>query len=271
MELILRSWEWRWDVAFVLGVSGVLYLRGWWRLRRMGARLPSRGRLASYLSGWVLLWLALISPIDVLGGMLFSIHMVQHLLLMMFAPPLLWLGSPFPIGLWGLPDSWRRRVGRWFRRRAGLRRTLLEWTPRGGVWLLNVVVLLMWHDPNAYNAALRQPWLHDAEHLTFFLASMLYWWQVIQAGPRLHGRFPWGLRLAYLFGMVPITAAAGVAIAFTKHPIYTYYLSVPRFWGIDVMADQRAGGVLMWVGGGMMYMLGALVLIAAYTRKEEGA
>jgi cytochrome c oxidase assembly factor CtaG len=128
---------------------------------------------------------------------------------------------------------------------------------------------LGWHDPNAYNAALRYDWVHDLEHLTFFGTALLFWWHVTQMAPRIHGRFSRGARIAYLFVTVPVNMLTGVAIAFSSEPIYTYYTAVPRLWGTTVMQDQMLGGIIMWIPGSMMYIIAALILIAGLVRAEE--
>jgi cytochrome c oxidase assembly factor CtaG len=133
--------------------------------------------------------------------------------------------------------------------------------------LVFVAFLLGWHDPIAYDAALRSDLIHDLEHMTFFGTSILFWWLVVGAGPRFRSLSP-GVRLAVLLGTVPVNAAAGVAIAFASQPLYVYYTAVPRFWGITVMQDQMIGGVIMWIPGSMMYLLAALIIISRLIRPE---
>jgi cytochrome c oxidase assembly factor CtaG len=276
---VLLSWEWRAEVVLPLILLAVLYVRGWRHLRRRTrpARLPYRlangWRLAAYLGGLLVILLALVSPIDVLGGQLFFMHMIQHLLLVMIAPPLLMLANPLPFILWGLPQPWRRAAGGWLssalHRESRFRRLLRSATGPGTVWLLYVIFLLGWHDPNLYNAALRNQFVHDVEHLTFFLPAMLYWWHVVGAGPRIHRQFSMPGRIAYNIAAIPPTMFTGIAIAFAEQPIYSYYLSVPRPWSLDVLSDQRISGVIMWIPGSMMYMIAVLLLAARWLRGEE--
>jgi putative membrane protein len=277
-QAVLLSWDVRVEVILILALAGTLYLLGWLRLRALrkaapGAvdrgRLATSGRLVAYLGGLVILGLALMSPIDVLGGQFFFMHMIQHLLLVMIVPPLLWLASPLPFVLWGLPVSARRQVGGWLRPRSALRLRLRALTPPGIVWMLFVAALLGWHDPDAYQAALQDDLVHDLEHLTFFVTAVLFWWHVIHAAPHIHKRLPRGGRVAYVLAAVPPTMAAGVVIALSGQPIYTYYAGVPRLWGISVMQDQMLGGVIMWIPGSMMYILAALVLISRWLQEEE--
>jgi putative membrane protein len=184
---VLLSWDWRIEVIIPLLTLGLLYTRGWWRLRqRTAASRQRRGRpqrqhmtagwkLASYWAGLAFIALALLSPIDVLSSQLFFVHMIQHLMLIMFAPPLLLITNPMPVLLWGLPDRLRYFVGnglshllhRESRFRTGLRAA----TVPGAVWLLWLVSIVAWHDPFLYDAALRYQWLHDVEHLSFLVAA----------------------------------------------------------------------------------------------------
>ena len=272
---ILLSWEWRPAVLLPLLILGVLYTLGWRRLRQKSShrRLANGWRLAAYLTGLLLILLALVSPIDVLGGQLFFMHMIQHLLLVMLAPPLLMLANPLPFLLWGLPGRSRRRVGgvlsTALHRKSSLRRGLRLATGPGIVWLLYVISLLIWHDPNLYNAALRNELVHDVEHLTFFLPAILFWWHVVGAGPRIHKQFGRAARVAFLVAAIPPMMFTGIAIAFANQPIYSYYLTVPRPWGLDVLSDQRIAGIIMWIPGSMMHMIGILVLAARWLQGEE--
>ena len=276
---LLLSWDLRPEVIAVLALAGIIYSRGWLRIRELrSARvegtksslqhpLATGWRLASYLGGLIILGVALMSPIDVLGGQLFTMHMIQHLLVVMIAPPLLLLANPLPFFMWGLPSRGRRQVGQLLNRRSAVRRGLHALAAPGLVWMAFVAVFLGWHDPKAYNAALRSDLIHDVEHLTFFASAVLYWWLVVGAGPRLRS-LSRALRIGLLLAVVPVNMAAGVAIAFASQPIYTYYTTVPRLWGMTVMLDQMVGGVIMWIPGSMMYILAALILISRLIQAE---
>jgi cytochrome c oxidase assembly factor CtaG len=207
------------------------------------------------------------SPIDVLSGQLFFMHMIQHLLLVMIVPPLLLIANPLPFIMWGLPVRARRNAGGLLRRRSSFRRVLRAALAPGLVWMAFIAIYLGWHDPNAYNAALRSEFIHDLEHLTFYLSAIFYWWLIIGSGPRLRSQSR-GARLAFLLATVPINMAAGVAIAFSSQPIYSYYTTVPRLWGISVELDQMIGGVIMWIPGSMMFLLAALILISQLIQAE---
>ncbi len=262
-------WNIRPEIIAPLAILAFVFTRGWWHLRARGhARLASHWRLASFLGGILLIGLALMSPLDRLGYYLFFASMIQHLLLIMFAPPLLLLANPFPFLLWGLPRAWRRRVGMWFAPAARPRARLRAVTRPGLTWVVFVSTLLLWHDAFAYDAALRVLLLNDFQNLTFFGTSLLFWWHVLDAGPRIHRRFRWITRVVYLIGAVPFNMLLGVALAFSTTPWYKYYTEVPRLWDIPPVRDQAIGGLIMWIPGSMMYLLFALIFIARYIQSE---
>jgi putative membrane protein len=271
LSVLVLSWAWRPEVILTLGLGAGTHLAGRWRLVRRGSTgLVSAWRTASYLGGLAILAVALMSPIDVLSAQFFFMHMIQHLLLVMIAPPLLLLADPMPIAMWGLPANLRREAGRWLRPDAGFRQVVRALTVPGLAWLYFVACLVGWHDPWAYNLTLQSELVHDLEHLTFFGTAMLFWWHVIGAAPHIHKRLQGGVRVGYAISVVPATALTGIAIAFASEPVYTYYTTVPRIWGISVIQDQMLGGVIMWIPGSMMYLIAALVLIARLVRTEEG-
>lgn len=268
---LLSGWEWRPEILIVLLTLGTMYIVGWSRLRRQSAygKVATKPRLAAYLGGLAILAISLMSPIDRLGSQLFFMHMLQHMLSIMFAAPLLWLGQPFPIMLWAMPVGLRRRVAGLFTRRSPFRRALTAATRPGISWLIFVTIYLGWHDPNAYNAALYYRWVHDIQHITFFLAAMLYWWHIVGAAPHIHGRFPGWARMAYLLATVPPNMLVGVSIAFAGKVIYTYYLSVPRIWGFTALQDQMLSGAIMWIPGSMMFIMVALLILALMFREKD--
>ncbi|MFQ5943742.1 MAG: cytochrome c oxidase assembly protein [Anaerolineales bacterium] len=267
---LLRAWDFRPEVLLVLLLAGTLFSLGWWRLRRGTSRRFARSwRLVVYLTGLGLLALALISPIDSLGAYLLSMHMIQHLLLVMLAPVFLLITNPLPFTMWGMPDGLRLRVGGLLEQRSRLRRALAAITTPGLVWIALVVVLVGWHDPRAYDAALRSPLVHNLEHLSFFVVAMFFWWHITAAGPQLHGVPTAGVRIALLLITVPVTMGIGIVIALSAQPIYLNYITVPRVMGLSVMEDQRLAGAIMWIPGSMMLILAALTLLARIVSAEE--
>lgn len=273
LRAVLTSWQWRADVIMVLLLAGTLFVRGWVQLHRRSQHLARPWRLVAYLSGLLVIALALMSPIDTLVQQLFFVHMIQHLLLIMVAPPLLLIVNPLPFTLWGLPDRWRHRVGGWLgralHRNGRFRPQLRSATAPGTVWLFSVISILLWHDPNAYNAALRHNLIHDAEHLMFFAAGMAFWWRITGAGPRIYKQSGLVGRIIFVLAAVPPNMALGATLAFIDAPVYTYYTAVPRLWGLSALTDQRIGGLIMWIPGSMMYIIAALILSGRILGREE--
>ncbi|MCA9868230.1 MAG: cytochrome c oxidase assembly protein [Anaerolineales bacterium] len=265
------SWGWRPEVVIVLWVPGVLFLLGWRKLRRIsgsarGARsLGAAWRPVAYISGLLVIGLALMSPIDVLGQQLFFMHMIQHLLLIMVAPVLLLLPNPMPFLLWGLPARARLAAGSALNlvlhKQSTIGRLLRRATSPAIVWFSMIVFIIGWHDPNTYDAALQNELVHDLEHVTMFVAGMLFWWTVIGAGPRLNKNMSLPAKIAFVIAAVPPNMALGAALAFSQEPIYSFYVDMPRLWGMSVLDDQRLSGIIMWIPGSMMYLIAALVLL----------
>ena len=268
---LLSPWEWRPEVALTIGVMAALYGYGWWRVRRQSKRqkFATWWRLAAYYGGLFALALALMSPIDALGGQLLIMHMVQHKILVMFAAPLLWLGTPYPIVLWALPVGVRRVVSAPLVTDTPFRRALTAVTNPAICWLVFLFVYIGWHDPGLYNLALRVDWVHDIEHITFFLAAMLFWWPVVNGAPHLHKALPYWVRIVYLIAFVPPNAITGVVIANSSQVIYTYYETVPHIWGFTAIEDQAWGGAIMWIWSSEMMIQAAVILLGVGVYREK--
>ncbi|RLT40147.1 MAG: cytochrome c oxidase assembly protein [Chloroflexi bacterium] len=270
-----RSWDPRADVIFVLGILGSLYLTGWMRMRA-----PQRGRgritraangwrLGAYLGGLALLGIALMSPLDVLGEQLFFLHMLQHMLLTMYVPPLLLLANPLPFVMWGLPPALRRALGVLLVPKGVVRRALLAVTPPAVLWLIYAGTILLWHDPYAYSLAQGDSLVHDLEHISFFVASLLFWWHITGAGPRIHRPMARWKKILFLLGAVPANMLTGITIAFATAPLYAHYAAMPRLFNISVLGDQQLGGTIMWIQGSEMYIIATLILISRMLGDES--
>jgi cytochrome c oxidase assembly factor CtaG len=255
---------WRaWTAApGVLGgclLGAVLYVRGVRAIRRRaGTRLVAPWRTRSFGLAIAALLVALVSPLDALAGSLFSAHMVQHLLLVMVAAPLLVLGDPMTAMLWALAPRARRVVGLWWRRRRGLRAAWRAIASPGGAWVLHVIALWMWHVPSLYDGAVADGAVHVLEHMTFLVTALLFWWVPFKAHGRRIGA---GTALIYLFGAVLQGTILGALLALARHPLYAAHFGTTRAWGLTPLEDQQLAGLLMWVPAGLVY-LAALVPLA---------
>jgi putative membrane protein len=237
----------------------MVYVRGWRTLSRLTPGVFSQRRLSTFLAGLGVLWLALASPIDAFDPFLLADHMLQHLLLMVVAPPLILLGAPALPLLHGLP-RWAVRDG------LG---PFLSWPPLGRLghilthpavcWLLMAVAMLGWHVPAAYELALRSPGWHDVEHACFFVTSVLFWWPVIQPWPSRPQWPQWTIPLYLLLGDF-VNSALSAFLAFCDRVLYPTYLAVPRLFGISALNDQVAAGAIMWVIGSFAFVVPAVVI-----------
>ncbi len=264
MSSVARAALASWSVPFwaTLGVllAAILYVRGWRGLAYLRPTLLPGWRLVCFLAGLTSLWLAVASPLDAFGNFLLTAHMVQHLLMMVVAAPLILLGAPQNVLLRGLPRwaardalgpflSWRllKRFGRFV-------------THPAFCWLAAAVALLAWHIPAAYDLALVSPGWHDLEHACLFGTSLLFWWPVVlpwPAAPRWHR---WAIPVYLLCGDLVTTILAAV-LCFSDRALYPAYGELPRLFGMSELSDQVAAGAIMWVFSSLV-LLGAAVIIA---------
>ncbi len=265
----LAAWDPDLYTLIPLAVLVGLYLLGRWRLERR-AKYPAGRGLGDlfYLGGALALFAALASPIDVYAGDLFFMHMVQHLLLVMVAAPLLMLANPLSRALWAFPQGVRRRLGGALHRSGPLRWVLRWVTAPVAAWLVFAITLWVWHTPAPYDAALGSEALHAFEHLTMFGAAVIFWWPVIGPAP-MRSHLPHPLRFLYLFLALFQNIILGAILTFADGPVYSHYQGVPAHWGIGSDSDQQLGGVLMWIPGTMMYFTALAVLFFAWLDQED--
>ena len=262
-------WRWRSEVVLPLLLLGSLFIIGWWRLSRRSHQGLPRWRLTVALCGLMTIALAVLSPLDRLAHLLFSAHMIQHMLLMMVAPPLLLLADPFPILLWALPRPGRVLVSRLLVAGAPLRRVWRAMTWMPVAWFTSALALWLWHLPAAYNAALNFRLLHDVEHLAFFWAGILFWWPIVSPAPRLHGHVHHSLRIVYVVLAGGQQALLGLLLSMSPKALYPFYADAPRPWGLSPLDDQAWGGIIMWGTSGVIGIITVMVLVFCLLRREE--
>jgi len=228
----------------------------------------SHWQIALYWLALGAIILAVISPIDALSSTNLSMHMVQHLLLLMIAPLFFLLANPLPGFLWGLPVKGRRQFCRLFKPLSPFRRLLWVLTLLPVAWSVYVFNLWAWHHPSLYQLALRNEWAHDVEHLMFFFTSLIFWWPVVNPAPRLHGEISYGFRIVYLIAATLQNTVLGMVLSLPKNVIYPYYEAMPRLMDLSAINDQALGGGIMWVSS-HMYLIPILVLVARMLMHEE--
>jgi cytochrome c oxidase assembly factor CtaG len=224
----------------------VAYARG---VRRMKRRRWPVWRTGVFFLGIATLLLALVPALEAIAADLFSVHMLQHVLLTMIAPPLLFIGEPVRPLLLGLPDVLRARVVR----PAGRERLGSRTRPRPAHPLVAVVLFVggvyLWHWPPLYDGAVEDARIHVLEHAHFFGAAMLFWSVVIDPLP-FRGTLPYAARIIYLLlaGAAQNTLLGGI-LSFSTRLLYPHYADRTLRYGLDALTDQRIGGALMWVVG----------------------
>lgn len=249
--------------------SLALYLAGFARLQRRTRRARARRwrEAAAFLSGWLALAVAFVSPLDALGAVLFSAHMLQHELLMLVAAPLLVLGRPLAVWVWAFPAQARARIARGTRT-AGVRAAWGWLTAPATAWGLHLAALWGWHVPRAFEAALAHPALHAVQHASFLASALLFWWTILGPRARHAGR---GFAMLSLFTTMAHTGALGALLTLAPALWYPSYLESSAAFGFDPLEDQQLGGLVMWVPGGIAYLAGALAVAASWLIARDSA
>jgi putative membrane protein len=233
-------------------IAGAVYALGIFRLWRRAGR--GRGiafpRVACFAAGLIAIAIALFSPLDAMSEELFSAHMVQHLLLVIVAAPLLVLGEPQYVMLWVPRVDARRSVARWWRRNDALRAAWSAVSRPSIAWLLHVGALWTWHAPRLYDAALRDGRIHVFEHLTFLLTALLFWWVALD-----RHRLRVGVATFYLFAAGLQGTLLGALLTIARHPWYVAHYTTTQSWGLTPMEDQQLAGLIMWIPAGLVYLV----------------
>ncbi|WP_238812799.1 cytochrome c oxidase assembly protein [Paraburkholderia sp. SG-MS1] len=253
-----------WVVALTLA-STLAYAIGHLRLRRRGSshsRAIRAWHASAFAGGMAALVIALCSPLDALSAALFSAHMVQHETMMLIAAPLLVAARPLGVWIWALPRGARRRVGRAVRGPAFVRAWRGLTAPLTG-WLLHAAALWGWHAPVMFEAALAHPWVHTLQHTTFLLTALIFWWTVFGDGA---SRQTGGHALLSVFTTMVHTSALGALISLAPGVWYPSYIEPTSALGVDVLHDQQAGGLIMWVPAAIVYLAGGLAIVARWLR-----
>jgi len=249
------SW-WRWSVhpSTVIGIAvlGALYIWASSKLRRQ----PTIGQKIFFWSGLFVMFASLNGPIhDLSDDYLFSAHMVQHLLLTLAVPPLLLAGTP---GWMLRPVLSRKGI-------APLARFL---TRAPMAFVIFNVTFAVWHLPPFYNSAMAHHSLHILEHLMFMAAAVLMWWPLLSQLPEFP-RLAYPGQMLYSFLMsIPMSIVA-VYIAMADHVLYPAYSAAPRVLPLTPIEDQLLGALIMWIPGGLIFMIIMTVVFFKWNARGE--
>ncbi len=259
LGIVMRYW-----VAVPIVLSAALYALGIRNIWRKAGRVAGIGymKIAAFASAWLILVIALFSPVDTLGNLYFSMHMVQHELLMVLSAPLFIVAKPLPVWTWAFNTKWRNFLSSMTRQR------IFAWVWRGltttlAAWLIHAIVLWGWHVPVFFEYALAHTFVHDLQHLTFFFSALLFWWSVMGLRPGTVRTF--GVMVS-LFTTVLHTGLLGALLTFSSNIWYPTYGALEG-GVLSPLEDQQLGGLLMWVPGGLGYL--AIALTVTYGLLKE--
>jgi cytochrome c oxidase assembly factor CtaG/ferredoxin len=252
-DAVFSSWTARPWLAAALLLWAVIYLRGWRILRRRDPYRWHAAKAAAWIGGLFAVYLALASPIEAFASLLLTVHMVQHLLLMMAVPVLLLAGDPFLPLMRGLPIDIRRY---WIA-------PLLRWPPLAWIstaivqpvtaWIIFAATTWLWHLPGPYELALANDSWHVVQHMFFLTAGLIFWYPVMRPFPARPSWSPW-LLVPYLLLADVQNTLLSAWLTFSDHVWYPHYVQMPRLGGFSALDDQAAAGVTMWVPGSVVFL-----------------
>jgi putative membrane protein len=262
---LVLGWTFEPTVVLPLAAVAVAWV---WIVRRIDRAHPAnpvpRRRTVAFLGGLVAIAVALLSGIESYDTTLFSIHMVQHLLLTLVAAPLIALGAPITTFLRASSPGVRRRIllpilhSRVMR---VLSFPVVAWVVFAGV---------MWgtHFSPLFDASLEDPLVHDLEHGLYLAAGLLFWWPAIGLDPS-PWRMPHPVRAMYVFLQMPQNTFLAVTILNSSVVLYQHYATLARPWGPTVLEDQQTAGALMWIIGDILFLAGLAAILAGWMRHEQ--
>jgi cytochrome c oxidase assembly factor CtaG len=253
-------------VVFVL--LTLWYLRGWLRLRSRFAQAAGAWRAAGFLLGLVLIWIAVASPLASGDAHLLTVHMVQHLVLMSLAPPLIWLADPVRLLTCALPSRLAESVVL----------PMAQWRQieRPGrllghpvvCWVAATTALVAWHVPALLMLSTHSRVWHAIEHVSFLAGGLLFWWPVVQPWPSSSTERPWSIVLYLFLATLPCDVLSGLLV-FSERIAYPMYLSAPRHASVSVLDDQQRAGALMWTAVTIIYVVaGVIVAMRSLSRSS---
>lgn len=263
-----QAWgSWTFDpVALAsIALAAWLYARGHSRLVAKGRHPIGTGQVAAFYGGLLLVLAALASPLDALAGTLVSAHMVQHLILLVLAPPLLVYARPGLVLGMGLPPRWRRALNR---ATHGTVATRTKAVAGAGLSIvaLHAAAMWAWHLPGPYQAAVGNNVLHALEHATFLGSALAFWATVIQPRRR---QVSYGAGILYCFAVWMISGGLGAILSFATHPLYPVLARNAPSWGLSPLTDQQLAGVIMWVPAGIVYLVAMAALFLRWMSSME--
>jgi putative membrane protein len=263
------SWNIEPSIWIPLLLSILIYVWGThnaWRHAGTGRGITRR-QWISFVGAILVVALTLMSPLDALSDALFSAHMVQHLVLVLVAAPLLVL-SDFQLALlWALPRRRAQALGSGFNQSRSVSGGWRVLNHPIFVWIVFTMAMWLWHAPLLYQAALDNEWIHTLEHLTFLITAMLFWWVLFKHTRPDHVHY--AMTIPFLFLTVLQSGILGALMTFTFQPWYPNYAASVTRWGLTTLQDQQLAGLIMWIFAGTVFTLLTIGHFAAWLRALE--
>jgi cytochrome c oxidase assembly factor CtaG len=257
---------WTFEPLPTLGIIAALV---WWRwaVGRVNAAHPSnpvpRRRSVAFAAGMATIAVALLSGIDRYDTTLFSVHMVQHVLLTLVAAPFIALSAPITLVLRVSSASTRRR---WIL--PILHSRVMRFLSFPVVaWLIFAAVMWVSHFSALFDAALEDPLIHDLEHVLFLGSALLFWWPAMAQDPS-PWRMPPPVRALYIFLQMPQNTFLAVVLLNVTHVLYPHYATLGRSWGPTPLEDQQLAAGIMWVAGDVIFLIHIMFAVALWMRVE---
>jgi putative membrane protein len=246
-------------MTLVFVVLALGYMRGWLRSRARPAQAADAWRPVGFLLGLVLIWIAVASPFASADAHSLTAHMVQHLVLMSVAPPLIWLADPVRLLSFGLPSRLTelvvRPVARW---RPIQRLGQLLGHPLV-CWLAATTALVAWHVPALLMLSVHSSGWRAIAHASFLAGGLLFWWPVVRPWPSSSTEPSWSIVLYLFLATLPCDVLSGFLV-FSERTAYPMHLSAAGPLSVSVLDDQQRAGALMWTAVTIIYLVAAVIV-----------
>ncbi|MFY9905443.1 MAG: cytochrome c oxidase assembly protein [Terriglobales bacterium] len=242
-------------LTLILVFTALVYLRGWLSVRAL--KVTSAWRAFSFLAGLFFIWVAVASPMAALDHELLTVHMLQHLLLMTLAPPLIWLAAPIGYVSHGLSQRvkslgvpmWQSGAAKSFAKTLG--------SPKFA-WLAACATLVGWHIPTFFALGMRSVAWHQFEQISFLAAGLLFWRPVVQPAAGAPQQ-DLSMILYLFFATLPCDILSAF-LAFSDRVVYPIYFSSSHLLGFSPLIDQQCAAALMWTCVTVVYLLAGAIL-----------
>jgi putative membrane protein len=258
LHLEQRFWEFPVSLTLILLLVASLYLRGWISVRALSATDLPAWKATSFFLGLMLIWTAWGSPLAVYDHSLLTAHMIKHLLLMTFAPPLLLLGEPIRM-IWNVMPRLARNILGHLYRQPLVQRVTRTVTRPALCLIISALTLLAWHLPALFTLCVHSEIWHTVEQITFLGAGLLFWWPVVQPWPSTSTSPGWSMLLYLFLATLPCDILSGFLV-FSDRVAYAVYASAPRMFGFSVLEDQQCAAALMWTCVTLVYLVPAAII-----------